>query len=213
MKIELKNIHHSLQLSEETEAFTANIYINGTHAGYAKNSGHGGPTDYYHDNEKGRELIREAEAYCKTLPDKQYPKDEYMEAFSVPMNLENYIDELLNNYVEKKEQASFAKKMNKAMERGIVFGIAGKSFTTLAFTSPFVNVLSHPSAIDIIKNAIINKVLPDLKNGNIILNTNIPESLLKEAGLKQEQYVKPLVSNQQHNDLNHESNLLTGFKR
>lgn len=213
MKIELKNIHHSLQLSEETEAFTANVYINGTHAGYAKNNGHGGSTDYYHENEKGKELIRKAEAYCKALPDKQYPKDEYMEAFSVPMNLENYIDELLHNYVEKKEQASFAKKMNKAMERGIVFGIAGKSFTTLAFTSSFVNVLSHPRATDIIKNAIISKVLPDLKNGNIILNTNIPESILKEAGLKQEQYVKPLDINQQINDPNHEASPVVRPKR
>lgn len=46
MKIELKKIHFSEQLSEETHAFTANIYINGTHAGYAKNNGRGGATYY-----------------------------------------------------------------------------------------------------------------------------------------------------------------------
>ncbi|RZJ92819.1 MAG: hypothetical protein EOO20_00455 [Chryseobacterium sp.] len=213
MKIELKNIHHSVQLSEETEAFTANLYIKGIHAGYAKNNGTGGPTDYYHENEKGRELIREAEAYCRTLPDKQYPKDRYMEAFSVPMNLENYIDDIVNRYIEKKEQASFAKKMDKAMERGIVFGIAGESFTTLAFTSPFAKVLSHPKATEIITNAIVNKVLPDLKDGNIILNTNIPESILREAGLKKEQYVKPLVGDQQQPDLNKDAGQSAGPKR
>ncbi len=197
MNIELKNIKHFPSLSEETEAFTANIYINGVQAGHAKNNGHGGSTDYYHNDEKGRELIHQAEAYCKGLPDKQFPKDQYMEAFSIPMSLEQYIDDLVNSYIEKKEQAGFAKKMNKAMERGIVFGIAGESFTTLAFTSPFVKVLAHPKAAEIIKNAIINKVLPDLKDGNVILNTNIPESIFKEAGLKENQYVKPLVADRQ----------------
>lgn len=213
MKIELKNIHHSVQLSEETEAFTANLYIKGNHAGFAKNNGHGGATDYYHENEKGRELIREAEAYCKTLPDKQYPKDKYMEAFSIPMNLENYIDDLVNDHIEKKEQTSFAKKMNKAMERGIVFGIAGQSFTTLAFTSPFAKVLSHPKANEIIANAIVNKVIPDLKDGNIILNTNIPENILKEAGLKKEQYVTPLARDQRQNGLDLEVGRSAGPKR
>jgi len=193
MNIELKNIKHFPSLSEETEAFTANIYINGIQAGHAKNSGHGGSTDYYHNNDKGRELIHKAEAYCKGLPDKQFPKDQYMEAFSIPMSLEQYIDDLVNDYIEKKEQASFAKKLNKAMERGIVFGIAGESFTTLAFTTPFAKVLDHPKATEIIKNAIINKVLPELKDGNIILNTNIPKEILKAADLSDDKYVEPSI--------------------
>lgn len=58
MKIELKNIHHSPQLSEETLAFTANLYINGTHVGYAKNHGRGGTTHYQAKDEKGKLLIR-----------------------------------------------------------------------------------------------------------------------------------------------------------
>ncbi len=99
------------------------------------------------------------------------------------------------------------------MEKGIVFGIAGESFTTLAFTTPFVKVLSHPKATEIIKNAIINKVLPDLKDGNIILNTNIPENILKEAGLKEEQYVKPLVAIQEKDNLDHRIGQSTDRKR
>lgn len=214
MNIELKNIKHFPSLSEETEAFTANIYINGIHAGYAKNTGHGGSTDYHHEGgEKGRDLIRQAEAYCKTLPDKQYPKDKYMEAFSIPMNLENYIDDVVDRYIEKKEQASFARKTDKAMEKGIVFGIAGKSFTTLAFTTPFEKILSHLNATEIIKKAIINKVLPELKDGNVILNTNIPENILTEAGLKEGQYVKPLVIAQQPPIVAEEKDRTTAHKR
>ncbi|RZJ92665.1 MAG: hypothetical protein EOO20_01025 [Chryseobacterium sp.] len=116
-----------------------------------------------------------------------------MEAFSIDMNLEHYIDDLLHKHVEKKEQAKFNAKMNKAMERGIVYGIAGDSFTTLSFSVPFAKVLAHSNATTIIRDAIVNKILRNLKDGNIILSTNIPESILKEAGLKQNQYVKPSV--------------------
>jgi len=42
MKIELFTILHRPELSGKTEAFTANLYIQGFHAGYAKNNGYGG---------------------------------------------------------------------------------------------------------------------------------------------------------------------------
>lgn len=218
MNIELKKIHHSIQLSRETEAFTADLYIKNIHAGYAENSGHGGPTDYHHKDEKGRELILEAEAYCKALPPMHYPADKYMEAFSIDMDLEHFIDDLLNKHVEKKEQAKFTAKMNKAMERGIVYGIPGVSFTTLSFSVPFAKVLAHSNATSIIREAVVNKILPDLKDGNIILSTNIPENILKEAGLKQTQYVKPLVqdigqTNRNTTEDNNQQNIAKGRSR
>lgn len=42
MKIELRNFKHYPKLSEETNAFTADIYIDGKHAGFVKNEGRGG---------------------------------------------------------------------------------------------------------------------------------------------------------------------------
>ena len=47
MKIELKGIHYSKQLSRETVAFSANLYVNGYKAGTASNQGHGGNTNYW----------------------------------------------------------------------------------------------------------------------------------------------------------------------
>lgn len=41
MKVELKSIYHSIQLSEETEAFSANLYVQGINADYVKNNKHG----------------------------------------------------------------------------------------------------------------------------------------------------------------------------
>lgn len=204
MNIELKNIKYSEAMSEETLAFIANLYIDGKRAGTAKNDGHGGNTHYSGDHKEGWELIRQAEAYTKSLPDKHYPKDDYMEAFSIPMNLEHYIDDLLNDYLQKKELARFNKQMERAMEKSIVFGVAGESFATITFTSPLSKVLEHPKGAEILVNTITEKILPKLADGKV-LNNNIPESILKAAGLKEEQYVSaqnsgPGVGNNEETD-------------
>jgi hypothetical protein len=44
MDIKLKNIHVDHRLSEETNAFTADLFINGKNVGTAMNSGQGGMT-------------------------------------------------------------------------------------------------------------------------------------------------------------------------
>lgn len=192
MKIELKNIKHSPSLSEETEAFTANLYINDVHAGYAKNNGHGGSTDYYHADEKGRDLIREAEEHCLSLPDKQYPAAYGMDAYSLKMNLEHFIDDLLSSHLQEKENKKFDNKINKAMINGIVYGLPNDSSVSIvAFKIPLSQLLTLPVGPDSITNAIIKNVLPDIKPGEIILNTNIPEQILKDAGLKEGQYMAP----------------------
>lgn len=204
MKIELKNIKYSEAMSEETLAFVANLYVEGKRAGSVKNDGHGGNTHYSGDHKEGWEMIRQAEAFTRSLPDKFYPKDEYMEAFSIPMNLEHYIDDLLNDYLQKKELARFNKQMEKAMEKSIVFGVAGESFATITFTSPLSKVLEHPKGAEILVKAITEKILPKLAYCKI-LNNNIPESILKDAGLKENQYVTaqkpgPAIDNNEEAD-------------
>jgi len=39
MKVELKNVKFSEHMSEETNAFTADVYVDGKKCGYAKNDG------------------------------------------------------------------------------------------------------------------------------------------------------------------------------
>jgi 3-hydroxy-3-methylglutaryl CoA synthase len=119
MNIELKNIKYYESFSEETLAFNANLYIEGKRAGIAKNDGGGGATYCVGDNKEGQELIRQAENYTKTLPDKLYPKDEYMEAFSIPMNLEYYINDLLNNCLQKKTSKKFRRRSLRIWKKGI----------------------------------------------------------------------------------------------
>jgi len=65
MKIELKNVQIAENLSEETTAFTASIYINGKRVGRAENRGHGDPINFFI---QPRELYLEFVEYCKSLP-------------------------------------------------------------------------------------------------------------------------------------------------
>lgn len=194
MNIELKNVKYYESFSEETLAFQASLYIEGKRAGTAKNDGRGGPTYYDGDNKEGQELIRQAENYTKALPEKHYPKDEYMAAFSIPMNLEHYIDDLLNDYLRKKDVEKIQKRVTKDMEKGIVFGKPNdNSWNVQTYGVPLQQVLSHPKGPESVTNTIAKNIFKELKDGVKILNTNIPESILKNAGLFADQYVKPLV--------------------
>jgi len=149
------------------------------------------------DNKQGQELIRLAENYTKALSDKHYPKDEYMDAFSIPMNLEHYIDDLLNDYLRKKVMEKIQNKVAKDMEKGIVFGKPGdNAWIVQTFNVPLKDVLTHPKGAETVSNSIAKSIFKKLNDGVKILNTNIPESILKRAGLFQEQHVKPQVTDQ-----------------
>jgi hypothetical protein len=53
----LKNLKYSAHLSEETDAFSASIYLRGKRVGNVQNIGQGGPNEYHWlDREAGREI-------------------------------------------------------------------------------------------------------------------------------------------------------------
>jgi len=49
MKIELKNIKHAAFASEETQCYSASLYVDGLKIGVVSNDGHGGPDRFYGD--------------------------------------------------------------------------------------------------------------------------------------------------------------------
>lgn len=183
MNIELKNIKHSPSLSEETEAFTASLYINGKHAGYAENTGHGGETNYYEKDAKGKELIKQAEYYTKSFKE---PDDPF-----IRMALEEKINELLYEHLQKKDLEKFNKKLTKITDNGIAYGIPNDSYSYFTFNHSMEKFLSNIKGIEHIKNLIRDKIIPKLGSDKIILNSNIPEKLLLESGLKKGQYAQP----------------------
>ncbi|MBO9676373.1 MAG: hypothetical protein J7577_23225 [Sphingobacteriaceae bacterium] len=188
MKIELKNIHHSEKLSEETNAFSANLYIEGKMVGTASNNGHGGSTGYRANDVKGQKLIADAEIYCKGLPPIKFNsggEDHFLD-----MDLEGYIDELVDKYLQDKYYKQFQKKIKSDMEKGIVVGIPDKSYVLWKFNMPLEKIIAHPKGPDLLKKALIKDIISTLINGNKILNTNIPLSIFQAVGLNENHYIK-----------------------
>lgn len=191
MKIELKNIHYSAQLSEETNAFSAALYIDGFKAGVVANHGRGGSTDYRATTQKGKELLAQAEIYCGTLPPFTYSYEG--KENRIAMDLEMYLEQIVDDHVKGKELQKFRKKIERASVQGIVFGTPDESFRSLRCRVPLASILAHPSAGKTLISLINNNVLPLLEAGQMVLNTNIPEEVLKETRLKENQYVKQIL--------------------
>lgn len=162
MNIELRKFNHNERLSEETNAFAADLYIDGKKVGYAKNDGRGGCTDYGTYEAACRAKIAEAEAYCKTLPAIKVPRRDGSQ-FEIPMNLEHYIDQLVESEIKKK----FQKKMDKLMECAIVMGTPGASYRYAKYRVPLTQV---PTAQ---LQAAVNQYKAQLRPGEQILNTNL----------------------------------------
>lgn len=158
MKIELKSIKFSEAMSEETNAFTANLYINGKKVGYCKNQGHGGCTDYNSDSPEFRPVIAEAEAYCKSLPVTKWKGMEF------DQSLESVIDGLLEDWLKAKEVL----KMERKMQRAILVGVPnGNSYGLYKFVVPLSKIPVEQL------QASVGRITAKLEAGEVILNTNL----------------------------------------
>ena len=164
MKIELKNFKHYDRLSEETLAFSGNIWVNGIKCGSADNTGKGGCASYHHEGtEASRELIRDAEGFCE----------------SNGTTLYNFLDDLACQIATKKERETIAKKLNKEMQKAILIGIDDGEdivYQTITFKLPLIDMWQkHP---DFFKKTLIEKLDKYKEKGYRLLNTNIPQQFL-----------------------------------
>tara|TARA_R110000824_G_scaffold28928_8_gene96889 strand:- start:1843 stop:2382 length:540 start_codon:yes stop_codon:yes gene_type:complete len=94
--ITLKSIKHARFLSEETNAFAANVYIKGKKAGYAKNDGRGGCTHVWKDTDF-LQLWKEAETFVEGLPKQKTDlvHNDDGTLFSYKLNMGHLIDEMI----------------------------------------------------------------------------------------------------------------------
>jgi hypothetical protein len=184
MKIELKNIEVYDRMSEETIAFVADLYINDFKAGHAKNDGRGGPTFCQGYNAEGYDLIRKAEAYCKTLPPQVFPAIEQGgQPFNIPMTLDDYVDDLVSKF-----------QFERDMKLGILVGKAYNQYYVMEFNHPVDMILKDRSGIEFIKQT-VSDVTSRLEEGQRILNTNLPDEVMQVVKSKE---VKPDIKNTSH---------------
>lgn len=163
MNVALKKIKIREEMSEETTAFTAEIFINNKKSGYARNSGCGGCTDYY-PYLGFREVFEEAELYFKSLPKIVYPADVYPE-FTVESNFENWIDFQVNLKIKE----NIEKKLINDCKKFICYKCDG-GYKMLGWKNARIDEMLSTE----IGKKKIQSTVDKLKNeGEVILNTNL----------------------------------------
>jgi len=156
MKIELKSIKHSESLSEETNAFTADLWVDGKKVGFCKNQGHGGGT-YITHYDNMRDELGEVERYCSSLPDVE------SHGIMLSMDLEFKVDILLDDWLKNKE-------LKKNQRKGIVY--IDKTGTERILSWKGWNIPKLMKIYD--GKKLISKTVNELnKKGFTVLNTNI----------------------------------------
>jgi hypothetical protein len=169
MKIELKSFKYFSSLSEETNAFTADVFVNGKKIAYAKNDGHGGCT-FYSAYPNQIEKLKAVEEYVKSLPELNY------QGLKIKMNLESFIDNLVDNKVNELETKKAITKLKTQCIKNIIVCdknefesyIKGKS---LGITyGSFKLKVPYYRLDDNSKQKIINQIKLKIKSNEIIIN-------------------------------------------
>ena len=166
MKLELKNVKFYESMSEETNCFQADLFINGKKIAYVKNTGQGGCTDYGCYDLKTQDFLREVEVYFKLMPMRRSEEFD----FEYQPTLENEIDDLFEAWLKVKED----KKFLKQMEKGIMYGTKYSYKMIYWKGTTLTAMLQNPNG-----KLRVKQIVKDLKGkGETILNTNIPAELL-----------------------------------
>jgi hypothetical protein len=183
MKIELKKIKVNLAFSQETTMFDADIYIDDVKVGYADNQGFGGATNISGigsgaERDRNYEMLDKANDFCKTLPSEtyEYEKGGDMHTMIFNQNLETFIDNLVQDYIEGKQAKRFQNKLKKDMEKFVCYSKSNKvdgckEYHTLRFTNyrSLEEIFSTPRLKEKVES-----MMSELKaEGFHILNTNL----------------------------------------
>jgi hypothetical protein len=184
MNLELKNIKFFEAGSQETNCFTADLYVDGNKIAYVNNDGHGGCTNYSTYKGDKRPVLLAAELYCKGLAPHVYaPVAGMDDEFSVPMTLEVMIDSLFEAWLKDYTERKFLQTIKRKFVTSVVIGNT-KEFIYISWKNVTIaQMLAVPNGRAAILKALTKAVADGKVNAtNRVLNDNIPADLLAEAG-------------------------------
>lgn len=113
MKIELRKVDYSASLSEETNAFSAEVWIDGKKEGHAQNHGTGGPTNVHPNT-----LRLRLDEYGKTLPKADIGASFDGEPHLIVQDAEWIVGQLLDDWILLRDLRKRLKKRVLYVELG-----------------------------------------------------------------------------------------------
>lgn len=163
-KFEIKNFKYLESRSEETNCFSAALYVNGKKVADCGNSGHGGPTDVNFLLQY-REMEKEIDHFLATQPKIKYENVEFART------MEFIVDQLVEELLKAKVLQNLLKKTGKYLifrnPQGTYYQIGWKKYRV-------DELFNIQSGRDMLQKTIANHIA----KGNILINKNIPSELL-----------------------------------
>jgi hypothetical protein len=118
MQLQLKNIKYNSSLSDETYAYSANLYLDGKKIGYVANRGHGGADEQRIDD---AQIAKDIDAYFASLPKEHTHLEMNGEPFMVQPDLESWCHDQITDYLTLKD-------IKKACARNVIGFKDGEEF-------------------------------------------------------------------------------------
>jgi hypothetical protein len=154
-RLSIKNVEFSERLSEETNAFGCDVYLDNKKFASARNDGRGGST-FLQPYPGMRDKLGEAEAYATSLPSIKYGKHD------LKMSLDFAVDILFEKWLEMKD-------VRRLQTKGIVFKTKEGGISYTKGPLSIKQQLENP----ILKERIQKRVNEFKAEGHTILNTNL----------------------------------------
>lgn len=114
--IELRNIEVYPRLSEETTAFSADIYFEGRKVGTAENSGKGGCNDTHWEDRGVRDRFIK---WCSEQPAEKHTLGG--DEFTIAIDEDFYITKLIEKHMADADKRKVLKKLQRDFNTGIPF--------------------------------------------------------------------------------------------
>ncbi|MFR9546006.1 MAG: hypothetical protein SNJ29_10570 [Rikenellaceae bacterium] len=165
--LELKQFKHVESLSEETECFSAELYVNGLKFASCRNRGQGGPTDIDPYPEH-RGLEGEIIEYLKTQPKHKY--GEYELDLDLELVVDLMVEELMNAKVKRKLTNQCKKALLFENTNGVIYSVKWKNADIAKLRSSRNGI---ESMIEIIER--------EVAKGAKLINENVSLEMLQEV--------------------------------
>lgn len=132
MQITLKNVKHVEWNSQETNCFTATVYVDGKRAFLVSNEGHGGCDDHQPLKGQSREEFREILGKAKAFAEKHTFT---LGSTTLNHNLDTWIGDLFEEHLAAKQLKNLLKSklIYRKADDGSIRGLAiSKAYPTIA---------------------------------------------------------------------------------
>lgn len=172
MDIRLSKVKVFDELSQETIAFTAEVFIGDKKVASARNDGGGGMTMLHPVDVAGQQLIIEAEKWLKE-PQTGAKVGKFY-------NLSDYVDALLTPYLAALDKADYERTVRKEMNKGILYGEPYVSLFCRPLSNTVNQICATEAGMNTLMKAIKDDIVPEFKDGWKILNQNLPKQLTSQ---------------------------------